>query len=81
MNRGKLPPGAREQLQRTLRDLKQAAKSGVLAGVEILPGPGCAVSEAQQGNIYPIDKVPMLPLPGCDREPCCACDYVGATKR
>jgi hypothetical protein len=77
-NCGKLLPGAEAQLQRTLSDLKKAAD--VLAGVQILPGPGCAVSEAQKRKVYPLDQVPALPLPGCMRDPCCACDYVGVVK-
>lgn len=72
---GKLPPGAAEELERSLNDYRNAAKDGVLKGVRILPGPGCAVSEAQEGVIYDIDRVPALPLAGCSRSPCCACCY------
>jgi hypothetical protein len=78
--RGKLPPGAEDQLKRELEDLREVQQLGLLKGVKILSGPGCAVSEAQEGKIYPLDKVPSLPLPGCDRLPCCACCYVAALK-
>lgn len=77
---GKLPPGAAEDLAEALRSYREAAKDGILKGVEILPGPGCAVAEAQAGTVYPVDQVPSLPLPGCERSPCCACDYSPVTK-
>lgn len=80
MRPGKLPPGAKQGLRRTLNELKESHKLGVLRGVKILPGPGCAVSEAQRETVYPIDRVPTLPLLGCDRDPCCGCDYAGVVK-
>jgi hypothetical protein len=79
--RAKLPPGAAADLRRELNACRKSAKLGVLAGVQILASPGCPVSEAQAGQIYPIDHVPSLPLPGCEREPCCACCYQGVAKR
>jgi hypothetical protein len=78
--RGKLPPGAEEQIKRELESLRESDELGVLKGVQILSGPGCAVSEAQEGRIYPLSKLPRLPLPGCDRSPCCACCYQGVPK-
>lgn len=72
---GKLPPGAAEDLNRSLRDYRRMATQGMVKGVQILSGPGCTVSEAQEGIIYDIDHVPALPLEGCKRSPCCACCY------
>jgi hypothetical protein len=72
---GKLPPGAAEDLAYSLREYQDAAIEGIVKGVEILPGPGCAVAEAQAGTVYPVDKVPKLPLQGCVRSPCCGCCY------
>jgi len=72
---GKLPPGAAEQFAESLAQYRRAAKEGILRGVQVLPGPGCAVSESQAGTVYPVDKVPPLPFKGCTRSPCCACDY------
>jgi hypothetical protein len=74
-HRGKLPPGRKEQLARSLKGYRLAKASGALKGVKILAGPGCAVSESQQGKIYDLATVPRLPLPGCDRSPCCGCCY------
>ncbi len=72
---GKLPPGAAEDLDQSLREYIEMAKEGTLQGVQILPGPGCAISEAQEGVVYQLDQVPALPLRGCKRSPCCACCY------
>lgn len=72
---GKLPPGAAEDLADALEQYRESAREGIVKGVQILPGPGCAVAEAQAGQVYPVDQVPSLPLPGCRRAPCCACDY------
>ena len=72
---GKLPPGAAEDLKQSLREFRKLAKEGIVKGVEILPGPGCAVAEAQEGTTYRVDQVPALPLPGCKRAPCCGCCY------
>jgi hypothetical protein len=74
-HRGKLPPGREEQLARSLKSYCQAQASSALKGLQILAGPGCAVSELQQGKIYTLAAVPSLPLPGCDRLPCCGCCY------
>ena len=72
---GKLPPGAAEDLARSLAEYRKSAKEGILNGVRILSGPGCPVSEGQEGTIYRVGEVPALPLKGCKRSPCCACDY------
>lgn len=77
---GKLPPGAAEDLAQSLRDYRTAAKQGILKGVQILSGPGCAVSEAQEGIVYHVDQVPALPFEGCKRSPCCACCYSPVVK-
>lgn len=74
--RGKLPPGAAAQLQQVIRDARKLAKTGELAGIEILGCDECPVSKAQAGKIYSVDLVPSLPLPGCERSPCCGCCYV-----
>jgi hypothetical protein len=76
---GKLPPGAAEDLARELSEARELAKEGIVKGVKILAGPGCAVAEAQEGTVYPVDQVPALPLPGCQRSPCCGCDYLMVT--
>jgi len=73
--RGKLPPGAEEDHKRQMQEFREANALGILKGVQILSGPGCPVSEAQEGQIYQLERVPNLPLPGCDRSPCCACCY------
>lgn len=77
---GKLPPGGQEQLEREIKHLQNSNKLGVLKGVEILPGPGCAIAEAQRDRLYTLENLPALPLPGCDRSPCCACCYSGVSK-
>ena len=73
---GKLPPGAKEDLAVSLKSYREAAKDGIIRGIEILPGPGCSVAEAQAGTVYSVDNVPNLPLPGCKASPCCGCDYL-----
>lgn len=77
---GKLPPGAVEELRKSLHDYRQMAKEGFVKAVEILPGPGCAIAEAQAGTAYHVDRVPALPLPGCKRSPCCGCCYNAVVK-
>jgi len=49
--------------------------SGVVTGVQIDPGPGCASAEALQFLIFPLGEPPALPIGGCTRKPCCACCY------
>ena len=73
--RGKLPPGAAAQNRQALASYRKAAHMGVLKGVEILPGGGCPVSDAQKGTVYSISAIPTLPLSGCNRSPYCACCY------
>jgi hypothetical protein len=58
---------------------------GLIAGVQILPPSpdeeGCPVAEAGIANlIYSLNRVPLLPRPGCKRTPCCACTYISVTK-
>lgn len=72
---GKLPPGAAEDLKAELEQCREMVKLGIAKGVEILPGPGCAVAEHQAGNVYLVGQVPSLPFPGCDRSPCCGCCF------
>ena len=72
---GKLPPGASVELRQSLVEYRKLNKQGFLKGVRILPGPGCAVSEAQDGVVYAMEGVPGLPFKNCDRDPCCACCY------
>lgn len=74
---GKLPPGAKAMLRAELNSLKPLVKDGIVKGVKIMPGPGCQVAEAQAGEVYLLDDVPQLPLPGCKRSPCCGCCYQG----
>lgn len=73
LHSGLLPPGAAEQLSKTLESYRNAK---MVSGVEILPGPDCDIAEAQAGTIYPLDSVPALPFPGCQRSPCCGCCYI-----
>ena len=71
---GKLPPGAAEQLRKSLDQMRQYRANGIIRGVEICgPGPDCEVSAALNGIVYDVDKVPALPMPGCVRSPC-GCD-------
>lgn len=77
---GKLPPGAKEDLAASLKSFRKSAKDGIIRGIEISPGPGCSVAEAQAGTVYSVDDVPSLPLPGCKRSPCCGCDYLPVLK-
>jgi hypothetical protein len=72
---GKLTPEGAYMLERSLREYQDAARRGIVTGIRILSGPGCAVAEAQEGVIYHPHSVPTLPLPGCARAPCCACCY------
>lgn len=76
---GNLPPGGDEELKRSLREYCQLAKDEIVRGVKILSGPGCAVAKAQEGTVYPVDRVPDLPLPDCNRAPCCGCCYSAVT--
>ena len=70
--RGKLPPGAQEQLDRTLAGWRE---SGLVTHVEV-DGPGdCPVSEAITGVLFPLGAPPSVPIEGCERLPCCACGY------
>ncbi len=77
---GKLLPGMAETHQAELDKLQEAHRMKILKGVQILSGPGCAVSQAQEGRVYSLRSVPQLPLPGCDRSPCCGCCYQGVVK-
>lgn len=77
---GKLPPGGAEQLELQLRELRDPEVRAQLAGIEILPGPGCALAMSQEGKVYSLDDVPKLPFLGCSREPCCACGYLPVMK-
>lgn len=70
---GKLLPDAAEQFA----DLLHQYRSMGVAEIQILPAPdGCRAALAQCEATYPIDSIPRLPFPGCDRSPCCACDYL-----
>jgi hypothetical protein len=58
---------------------------GLLAGVQISPPSseenGCPVVQAGIADrIYPLNRVPRLPRPGCKRAPCCACTFIPVTK-
>lgn len=72
--RGKLRPGADASFARSIRSYREADRLGVLKGVELIGCPDCPISAAHAG-IYTIDNLPALPLPGCNRSPCCGCDY------
>lgn len=71
-------PGVADVHAKTLAGYRDAAEDGVIVGIEIL-SPGmpwpCPIAEAQVGTVYPLNKVPSLPMQGCERAPCCACCY------
>lgn len=70
--RGRLPPGAQEQLDFAIEGWRT---SGVVVGVQLDPGPGCAVAERLAGVIFALDGPPLLPVDGCERKPCCGCSF------
>jgi hypothetical protein len=70
--RGKLPPGAREDIDRSLRGWRE---SGLVSGVEILAG-DCPVADALAGFVFPIGNPPTLPIAGCELSPCCGCTFL-----
>ena len=72
---GKLPPGAAEQLARSLDSWRQSKAMGLNVRVGICSGPGCQLAEALDGQSWALDDVPSLPIPGCIRSPCCGCCY------
>lgn len=58
---------------------------GLLAGVQISPPSpdekGCPIVEAGiADHIYPLNRLPRLPRPGCKRSPCCACIFIPVAK-
>jgi hypothetical protein len=71
-------PGAKEDLELELLSFRKSRD--LIAGVNVLPGPGCAVAEAQKTVVYDLDKPPVLPFDDCDRSPCCACCFVPVLK-
>lgn len=71
--RGKLPPGAQVQLDRTLAGWRD---SGLVTHVEVLCDPECEAAAKYEGVLFPLDAPPQLPFAGCERSPCCACDYI-----
>jgi hypothetical protein len=77
---GKLPPGAIAELRKSVAGYRKAARSGVRLGVKILPPGDCPVAAAQKEAVYSLDGVPGLPLPGCNRLPCCGCCYSPVVK-
>src|SRR5262249_6507432 len=76
--RGRLMPGRTALLINQLNSFRQSEREDLEIGVRILtPGPGeCPPGEALATTIFPLNRVPSLPLPGCDRSPCCGCAYV-----
>lgn len=73
MRTGQLPPGAAEQLAKSIDSWR---KSGQVSGLEVLPPPDCEVAKAFVGKAFPLDHPPLLPVAGCTRSPCCACLYL-----
>lgn len=73
MRVGHLPPGAAEQMARSIESMRS---SGQCVGVELMAGPGCAAAAQHAGERYDFDNIPVLPFVGCDRDPCCACDFL-----
>lgn len=67
---GKLPPGAKEQMQQTVESFRS---NSCVIGIEVLPGPDCKVAETYAGVVFSIDSAPILPFAGCVRSPCCGC--------
>lgn len=68
--RGKLPPGAQEQIDRNLASWRE---DGLVPFVQISAPPDCSVGLAAESVMHPIDRPPELPLAGCERLPCCGC--------
>ncbi len=52
----------------------------ILTGIEVLGPDDCPIALAQRGMVYPLDAIPMLPLPGCQHLPWCVCCYAGQPK-
>ena len=61
--------------QLTLDDCMVALKKGVNIKVQILGVPDCPLSLTKKDKSYALDKVPSIPLIGCERSPCCGCCY------
>ena len=75
--RGKVPPALAEGHKRTLEEIATIPQRvGVgIQGARIYGCVDCPMSLEYQDIIFPIGSVPSLPLPGCNRSPCCGCCY------
>jgi hypothetical protein len=71
----KLSLARAEQLALKINSYRQAAVLGIRVDLEILPTPGCRVSEAQSGRTYGLEEIPALPLSGCINPHGCGCCY------
>jgi hypothetical protein len=77
---GRLSPNADVQHARALASFREAISLGVDLRVCILAGPGCPVAEALAEDSWLPEDVPVVPLPGCVRSPCCGCVYSAKVK-
>lgn len=75
--RGKLPPGAQEQLDEAIAGW---IESGVVCGIEVSTPGDCHAAARFAGMIFPLEKPPTLPAAGCERRPCCACFFLAVLK-
>lgn len=60
-----------------LAECHKSTRLGIRIGIQILPSPGCSRSLIQERKTYSLDRIPQLPLDGCDRFQLhgCACCY------
>jgi hypothetical protein len=72
---GKLSLARLEPLADAIGRYRQAQDTGIKVQLEILATPGCYVSEAQAGRSYSLEKIPALPLMGCNCTRGCGCQY------
>ena len=75
---GKLPPGAAEDLSSSLESYIELSRQGIIKGVKVSAGPGCPVAARLAGKVFAMNEIPLLPIAGCVRAPCCGCDYLPA---
>jgi len=74
--RGRVPPELAEGHKRQLEEIAKIPKLGIgVQGARIFGCPDCQISLEHQDIVFPLGSVPALPLPGCDRSPCCGCCY------
>jgi hypothetical protein len=71
---GKMLPGEQDVLDAKLRHWREI---GLVVGVEVSAPPDCCGPVgALLGILFNLNAPPPLPIEGCDRSPCCGCDYM-----